>query len=323
MDNTALVSAILFDGNGKGKDCTPDEIADWTPDKGTLWLHFNYSHPDIGEWLSAKCGIDEITAEVLTSEETRPRSYATEDRLLLVLRGVNLNPDSDLIDMVALRAWIEPRRIITTRNRKLMAVDDVRNALYKGSGPRDSGDFMVQLCDRLTQRMTVAVSQFEEAEDVVEDQVLEECNYKLRPVLSEMRRRLISFRRYLAPQRQVLAQLQFEELSWLSKEQRSRFREIADRVTRYVEELDAIRERAGIAHDELESRLSEQMNKNMYVLSVVAAIFLPLGLLTGLLGINVLGIPGSENPYGFYFVAAILVVIAVIQIWLFRIKHVI
>jgi zinc transporter len=323
MENSTLISAILFDGNGGGKKCTPDELAAWTPEQGLLWLHFNYSQPDINEWLSEKCGLDDITADVLTSEETRPRSHAVDDRLLLVLRGVNLNPDSDLVDMVALRAWIEPRRIITTRNRKLMAVDDVRNALYKGQGPRNTGDFVIQLCERLTQRMTVAISHFEEAEDVVEDQVLDECNYKLRPVLGEMRRQLISFRRYLAPQRQVLTQLQFEELSWLSKEHRSRFREVADRVTRYVEELDAIRERAAIAHDELESRLAEQMNKNMYVLSVVAAIFLPLGLLTGLLGINVLGIPGSDNPHGFYVVTALLVIIAALQIWLFRIKRVI
>ena len=74
-------------------------------------------------------------------------------------------------------------------------------------------------------------------------------------------------------------------------------REIAERTSRFVEDIDAAKDRAAITQEELNSRLSEQMNKAMYVLSIVAAIFLPLGLLTGLLGINVGGIPGAENKW--------------------------
>jgi len=66
------------------------------------------------------------------------------------------------------------------------------------------------------------------------------------------------------------------------------------------------------------NRLSEQMNKAMYVLSIVAAIFLPLGLLTGLLGINVGGIPGTESPFAFAIVSLFLVVIAILLIWHFK-----
>jgi len=323
MDDSALISAILFDGHGGGRDCTEQELLSWTPDQGTLWLHFNYSQPDIMDWLIGKCGLDEIAAEALTAEEPRPRSHAVDDRLLLVLRGVNLNPDSDLMDMVAIRAWIEPQRIITTRNRKVMAVEDLRRALDGGSGPDDVGGFLVQLCERITLRVDVAITEIEEAEDVLEDRVLDESSYGLRPILSSLRRRLINLRRYLAPQRLVLSQLQFDDLSWLAKDDKLKFREIADHLTRYVEELDATRDRAAIAQDELESRLAEQMNKNMYVLSVVAAIFLPLSLLTGLLGINVLGIPGSNNPYGFYIVCAVLVGTAAVQYWIFRRRKVI
>ncbi len=60
------------------------------------------------------------------------------------------------------------------------------------------------------------------------------------------------------------------------------------------------------------------MNKTMYVLSIVAAIFLPLGLLTGLLGINVAGIPGTENPTAFTIVCALLVLVAALQVVVFR-----
>lgn len=85
---------------------------------------------------------------------------------------------------------------------------------------------------------------------------------------------------------------------------RRQLHENQDRLTRYVEDLDAVRERAQIVKDELANALTNKMNRNTYVLSIVAAIFLPLGFLTGLLGINVGGIPGVDNDAAFWVVSA-------------------
>ncbi len=100
-----------------------------------------------------------------------------------------------------------------------------------------------------------------------------------------------------------------------------RLREISDRTTRYVEDLDSIRDRAAVTQEELNNRIAEQMNKTMYVLSLVAGIFLPLGLLTGLLGINVGGIPGTENKWAFTIFSILLLGIAAAQVWLFKRKN--
>ncbi|MGB2009788.1 MAG: CorA family divalent cation transporter, partial [Cycloclasticus pugetii] len=83
-------------------------------------------------------------------------------------------------------------------------------------------------------------------------------------------------------------------------------------------DLDTIRERAQIVKDELVTGLSDRLNKNMYMLSVVAAIFLPLGFLTGLLGINVGGIPGANNEAAFWIFMGILALIILAQVWLFK-----
>jgi zinc transporter len=66
------------------------------------------------------------------------------------------------------------------------------------------------------------------------------------------------------------------------------------------------------------SRMSDALNKRMYVLSLIAAIFLPLGFLTGLLGINVGGIPGADNPMAFTIFVVFLIIIVLFQIVLFR-----
>jgi zinc transporter len=104
----------------------------------------------------------------------------------------------------------------------------------------------------------------------------------------------------------------------LNEASRVHVRELTERTSRFVEDIDSARDRAAITQEELNNRLSEQMNKAMYLLSIVAAIFLPLGLITGLLGINVGGIPGAENKLSFLIVPVFLVVLAVILVGLFK-----
>lgn len=140
----------------------------------------------------------------------------------------------------------------------------------------------------------------------------------LREKLGSLRREIVRLRRYLAPQRDAVNRLQNERVAWLDEISRVYLREIADRTTRYVEDLDSARDRAAVTQEELNSRLSERMNKTMYVLSLVAGVFLPLGLLTGLLGINVAGIPGTEDPSAFVVVCAILLFLGILQVAVFK-----
>jgi zinc transporter len=288
------------------------EISAWHPDQGTLWIHLDYTHPDAQRWLREDSGLGELSCEALLAEETRPRTVVYRDQLLAQLRGVNLNPGADADDMVSIRLWSDGKRVITTRRRKLLSVVDLRQALEAGEGPTTCGEFVTELADRLAVRMADAIDDIEDAVDTAEEQVLTAMSHQLRPLLASIRREAIMLRRYLAPQREALTRLHSERLSWLEELQRLQLREVADRTTRYVEDLDAARERAGVVQEELVSRLSEQMDRRMYVLSVVAALFLPLGFITGLLGVNVGGIPGSEDSHAFIaFSVGLLVLIAV------------
>jgi len=148
--------------------------------------------------------------------------------------------------------------------------------------------------------------------------VLAEQTAALRQKIPNIRRAVISMRRYLAPQRDVMARLPNERVAWLSEIERMHLREIADRTTRYVEDLDAIRDRATVTQEELNSRLTEQITKTMYTLSIIAGFFLPLSFLTGLLGINIGGIPGTESPWAFTIFCLLLLMVAGGQIWLFK-----
>ena len=240
--------------------------------------------------------------------------------LLLTLRGINPNPEADPQDMVAVRMWSDGKRISTTRRRRLQAAAELGGAIEKGVGPRNAGEFVESLTDRMVVRLDDVVDGISDAVDDLEEAVLTMESYELRPKIAELRRHAIGLRRYLAPQREAVSRLFSEKVEWLSDMDRQRLRESADRTTRLVEDLDLVRERAVVVHEELISRLSEKMDRTMYVLSIVAAIFLPLGFLTGLLGINVGGIPGADYTYSFVVFCVFLLLVVVVQIWLFKRK---
>jgi len=313
-----LIHAFVLDGQGGGRPIGWDELRTWKPGDGALWAHLDRTAKASQEWLQSQAHLDPLVCEALLQEETRPRSLPINDGLLVILRGVNLNPGADPEDMVSIRMWIDADRVISLRRQRVMAADDLRKQVVVGTGPTSPGHFLVRIADRLMDRMGAVIADIEEQADDLEEKVVTGQSHELRSALSDLRRQAIGLRRYIGPQRDVMSRLQTEQVSWLTPSLRAQLREIADRVMRYAEDLDAVREHAAVTHEELASRLSEQMNKNMYVLSLVAAVFLPLGLLTGLLGINVGGIPGAEFRWAFAIVCMILGVLATIQIILFR-----
>ena len=322
MEKGGLVASFLLNGDGGGKLLRWNDVKGWQKDAGTIWIHLDYQHPGAVRWLEEESGLDPAVGAALRAEETRPRSLVTPGQgLLVILRGVNLTPGSDPTDMVTIRMWLDAHRIITTRHRHVAAIEAIKEALGAGTGPSTSAEFLVQVADGLTTRISAVLSDLDDRVDGLEDEVLEGESYDLRAKIGALRRETISLRRYLAPQRDAVARLQTERVPWLDDLSHVYLREIADRTTRCVEDLDSARDRAAVTQDELNSRLSERMNKTMYVLSIVAGIFLPLGLLTGLLGINVGGMPGVESPIAFTLVCVLLVAVAVFQWYLFKRKQ--
>ncbi len=301
-----LTSAYLLDGTGGGRELQWDEVLRWQPAEGLLWIHWDYAHEATRAWLIDESQMDPVIITALLAEETRPRSQVHHDGLLVVLRGVNLNPGAEPDDMVAIRLWAEPQRIISTQRRKLNSVDDLCASIDNGDGPRSTGEFLNMLSELIIDRLAEVLENNEEVVDALEDAVLENAALNVRRPLADARRQLIGIRRYLSPQRDALVRLSNEKSNLFTNEHRLHARELGERMTRLLEDLDAARDRATVTHEELMSQVSYRMGQKMYFLSAVMVIFLPLTFVTGLLGTNVLGIPFAQHPWGFWIVCGFL-----------------
>ena len=315
-----LINAFILDGKGSGDAVEWPDIRQWDYEQGGIWVHLDFTDPGAQEWLMRESGLDPIVAEALIAEETRPRCEPIGDGLLICLRGVNSNPGADPEDMVSIRLFATEQRIISTRKRKLLSIRDIDEALEAGQGPKTSGALIAMLTQRLTERMADVITDLDDRIDALEEKVLSGAGRELRHDLLELRREILKLRRYLSPQRDALSRLQGISAVWLASDDRLKIREAHDKVMRFMEDLDSAKDRASVTHEALGNQLAEQMNSRMYVLSLVAGLFLPLGFLTGLLGINVGGIPLADDPQGFLEIVVILGVVVFIQVVIFMRK---
>lgn len=311
--------AYAFDGKGGGRPLEGDEVAKTIQSKALAWAHFDATHKGARRWLREEIDyLDPLVVEGLLADETRPRFAQFNDGVLLILRGVNLNENAEAEDMVSIRIWADAQRIISVQRRELRAVQDLRTMLLEGNGPKATGEFICALTARLFDRMGPILTELNEDMDGIEERVMEEAQLSLRSDITDTRRKAIIFRRYMAPQRDAIGQLRMADIAWLSEINRRYLQESLNTITRYIEDLEAIRERAQIVKDELATMLADRLNKNLYVLSVIAAVFLPISFLTGLFGINIGGMPGVDSGLAFWVFSAALALVVVLEVVIFK-----
>jgi len=213
--------------------------------------------------------------------------------------------------MVALRLWVTPSLLVTVRRRRIFAVDDLRRAIEGGNAPPNPAEFLIRLADGLIERIEEVSVALSEATDDYEDRVYDGGSRVL-PDLAAMRRKTIKLRRHVGPLTDALTSLPQMKTPIFPKTSASRLREIANRAVRSVEELAEVRERLTALADFIDLSHASRQNRNGYTLSVIASIFLPLSLLTGLFGVNVAGMPGMGSPDAFWILTAATVVIGVV-----------
>lgn len=314
LPRNGLVFALGLDGEGGAKPVQTAERLDGGP----LWLHLDRSDPEVQRWIAEDGDVPQAVARALLEEDTRPRCVVRPDGVLLILRGINFDPAAEHEETIAVRLWVTAERVLSLRRYRIMAVTDLREALERGEGPRTVSDLVLRIVERLTARMAPEIDEMEETLDEMEVASLGDSSDVNGGQLSEVRRRALVLHRYLFPQRDALIEFRRSAGARLADLDPLDFQETIDRVTRLVEDLDALRSRAAIVEDGIAIKVAERMNRNMYWLSIVATIFMPIGFITGLLGVNVGGIPGSEAPWAFVGLVAILGVLIGIEVWIMR-----
>lgn len=318
--------ALLLDGKGGCRQLDMAGMCAWKPADGVIWLHLERDHPAAAAWVNVEGRFDPLVAEALLEEETRPRVEPVEEGLLIILRGVcATSPDEAEephpdIDLVPLHLWVDVNRVVSLRDsgHYITALRDIRAALEKGKGPQRSGDLLALIGDKLVRDLEPVLDAMDEEVDELDEMIFHGDAGEVRERLKLLRRRSVQLRRYLAPQRDALSRIEHDDASWLVERDKLRLREVIDKLMRFIEYLDAIRDRTGILHDDLSTVISERIARNSNRLAALAALLLPPSVVAGLFGMNVGGIPGVNDTWAFIIIVAFVTISSVATLWVLR-----
>jgi len=317
MDD-GILCAYLLDGNGSGTSLGWQEIHDWQPSKGALWIHLDRTATKVQDWLYEHSGLPSLICDALLEDTTRPRCALFDSGALVNLRGINFHPSLTSDEMISIRLFGNGQRIISMARYPLLAVKDLQDNLASGAGPESTGALLANLADSLTERMPPVLWDIGEALDDLEELVETSPDTIQSDGLTETRRKIITLQRYTQPQATVLKELYTLNIPWLQEAEKQHLREISNTAQLIVEELNTAKERIAVLRDEVQNKLASQMNRTIYVLTILSALLLPLSVLTGLLGINVGGIPGSESPWAFALVAGGMAFLLALELAILR-----
>ncbi len=319
LSSDGLMDAWLFDGKGAATRLPPEQARTaHVAETGFVWLHFRRLPSEADLWLHSESGIDKHVLEQLMETHSRPRCVVMEEGALLILRAVNLLPNSLPEEMVSLTLWVDARRVISVQYQPISALADYIDSLGRRRCARTQGEMVSDVATRLVDRLDLVVTTLTEEADELEDDAQRLPATDVLPRVLILRRMAMKLRRHISPQREALNHFSLEDDPWIGPKDRNRLRDAADRVSRFSEELDTVRERSILIREQLVDRRAEQMNQSMLVLAAVTVVFAPLTLISGMLGMNVGGIPGNTDPASFWVITVLFICIGLGLVRLFK-----
>lgn len=283
--------------------------------RGVTWIDIDIADEEERAWLVAWNEIsDQAKALLLEPVRLSHREHLV-DGMILSLRTMQAG-ETDYIDhLTDLKLLIGRSQAITVRTGEVAAVDELRQFLRSGRilvTPVDLLGFMVS---GMTKRMEVVIFDLTRDIDAVEDQLLDSESVPSGQTMNELRRRVIRIRRQLTSVQQVLSPIASDPALTLDADDRETLVRASNHVTRYMESLEDCRTHVQMLQDHIEAQHVTTMNRSSLNLTIVATVFLPLTFLSGLLGMNVAGIPEEHNPWAFWVVSGVSSLLALV-VWL-------
>ncbi|MGQ9424907.1 CorA family divalent cation transporter [Gilvimarinus sp. F26214L] len=296
------------------------------PPEGLRWVHFSGDVERTREWLQHNSPLDGNHIEALCSAFTRPRLFVDSERNFMLTLRTARTTDNAPLEFMSLRVWTRNKQLISVSLKPTEIIADFVTHLHVQRKSVVSAEQLVlELCQFVTREFTQQVHLLDEHVERLEDSWEQNDRVDIDELLVA-RQRISRISRYLAPQLEALQRTEevFGETEMpkaLKKRYQDGWREVTNRVRRDLEALTEMRERVAILSDTLQQASNERITRIMYALSIVATFFLPLTFVTGLLGMNVAGIPASESPLAFWAVCGLMVLIAVLQLIMFKRWH--
>lgn len=319
LSDGALVGGWRF---GNGGEAAELEVADidaaLSDPSQVVWLHFNLADARAAHVLGRWGRLPVEARAAFAARRRAPTASACGEDLLVVMADVAYDAQAELDEATTLWVWAAPRLAVTARAHRASSAEALRQAIRDGERIVDGFDVPARLFELRGRMLQTVVEDLGEQLAVAEDRVLDARVTEQREELGRMRLLAGRVRRHVTSDRLVLERLAARPPAGLPAAALERFVRIAADQAYLHDEVAELYERAHLLQGELASRVAEDTNRRMAVLSTVSVVLMPMTVATGLWGMNTGGVPGGEHEAGFWWVALLVLAAGLLTLWLLR-----
>ena len=241
------------------------------------------------------------------------------DYLFIIVHGVNYAAESDVVETAELAIFLGQNYVVSSHSYPILSVESVKQMVERDGRPmRHSTDFLAYyIIDTLIDNVLPTVDKMTEIAEDIEEEIIRQPQQPTLEAILKLKRSTTHLHRVMAPQREVLNRISRGDFKFIREETRIFYRDIFDHVVRIEDLNQTVRDMTDNALTTYMSSLANKQNEVMKTLSIVAAIFLPLSLITGIFGMNLTNMPELDLPWGYYAVLGLIGFAALIVIGLF------
>jgi magnesium transporter len=284
------VLTILYSEGGRAEQRLSVDLAWLAPNSpGVLWVDLSSPTPEEASILSTVFGFHELAIEDALSTTHHPKIETYDDYVYMILHGIDFNEAHHRFATHDTDFFIGPRYLVTVHDGKTRSIAQVRGLCGKASYFLDQGP--LSLAHRILETMVghyrPEVEKLSEKLDKLERDVVERPSPDHMKVILELKRDVASLRRIVHPQRDVVSRLARRELSMVTEPLAYRFRDVYDSLVRLTDEANFFQDRISGLLDAHLASMSNRLSSVMKVLTLIATLFMPMTMLTGLYGMNV------------------------------------
>ncbi len=316
-DYYGLIYAFLIEPHGPVHDLGPGDI-EAALDLGVLWLHFDGANSHARTWIADWERLPQDARERLLEDDDRCRADRYGAGIVGVVSDLHYNFDFDPDHIGSLRFYLDAGVIVSLRREPLSASDGLRRALRGGLDVGGTGTLLATIFQCQAETLEGIAARLARELAQTEDQVLAGRRQDQRSQLGRLRRLAVRLHRSFAPVARVLRRLGRNLPHWIDDAEHTLLREAAEAFAEVVDDLEAMQEQAKLLQEELVARTAEETGRNLFLLSIVTAVFMPLTLITGIFGMNVAGLPGLQDGTAFAWVMLGMVVVGVVTLVVLR-----
>ncbi len=312
-----LVFAIAFSGDGTGAYADfPAELE--APPAGSFWwVHVNLTDARCRKWLSERGWLSEEALDILLSSEVHDRIESEEGLLAGVFVDAKLEFAGKAEDMAELRFAMSEQILLTGRRRSLRSIENTRIAIERGKKIDSTIELLEEIVDREADFVAKSASDLGRVVDAIEDKIMAGYINAARDETRSARRAAIKLHRQMSRLLVLFRRVERAPASRLPQDLRDAAGRIAQRLESIYQEVHSSQDRARLLQDEVSAALAHETNRQLYILSMLTALFLPATLVTGLFGMNTKGLPFGDNDAGFWWALGLSIAAAVATYILF------